>query len=192
MVQVQLQDVLEGLDLPERPKTSIEEYIRYYQPDVGSKPGHDQYMCVHPNGVSCLGVTKQHPLVKAGRELKAKGSEDAQIKIDFGELEHLKSGTGKKKVGDKWIYKGHKICTVTVGTEEFDIVSMARKAKLMGCNDRVRQDPWRIVDRPQGEGHLVTLFLLNVGDLANESSLISPEAYAEKREVDVGELGLAG
>lgn len=148
----QLQDILDGLELPDRPRTNIEQYLRFYQVDVGGVPGCDQYLYLHPNGVCCLGITKQHSLVNAAlAHRKAHGSDstlqDSSLSIDFGDLANKARCSGKSKSGDFWVPKGLPICKVTVGSHVFEITSIAPRSKLMEVNHRVVETPDLLIDR---------------------------------------------
>lgn len=143
---------MEGLDLPDRPTTSLENLQRYYLTDVGDLAGHDQYLYLHPNGVCCIGVTKQHVLVQAAlasRDSNANVGTAAHhtLQVDFGKLASQAPCNGKSRSGDVHMKQGDVLCSVDVGGKQFAVMSVTRRVKLMEVNTRLIERPGLIVDR---------------------------------------------
>lgn len=143
---------MEGVDLPDRPQTTLEGFQRYYQTDVGDLPGHDQYLYLHPNGVCCVGVTKQHALVQealasGGCNTDMSKAMEPVLQVDFGEFTSQAPCNGKNRSGDVHMRKGDAFCGVNVAGKNFPVVSVLKRVKLMEVNTRLIDRPGLIVER---------------------------------------------
>lgn len=159
--------------LPLVPPSSIESnFIRYYVTDF-IKPGHDQYVYRHANGLCVVGLAPTHVAFKEG----------GIMEVDFNVGKTNKSEikvTGKRKKNAQRLDTNSAVCKVCT-KETFYIVRCVVKGSLLEVNDRLIKQPSLLNDSAAREGY-VAILMPNPADwLKVKESLLSHEEYQKLR-----------
>ncbi|KAK8962126.1 hypothetical protein KSP40_PGU017409 [Platanthera guangdongensis] len=121
-------------DLPSTPRTAVESnFVRYYAVDF-LKPGHDQYIYCHANGLCVIGIAPTH---RALSEEKGVSSIDFNVgKSDRSEIKV----TGKRKRNAQHLHPDSALCNVCANGS-FYIVRCCVKGSLLEVNNRLIKHP---------------------------------------------------
>ncbi|KAK8936966.1 hypothetical protein KSP39_PZI012737 [Platanthera zijinensis] len=121
-------------DLPSTPRSAVESnFVRYYAVDF-LKPGHDQYIYCHANGLCVIGIAPTH---RALSEEKGVSSIDFNVgKSDRSEIKV----TGKRKRNAQHLHPDSALCNVCANGS-FYIVRCCVKGSLLEVNNRLIKHP---------------------------------------------------
>ncbi|XP_052203425.1 uncharacterized protein LOC127808818 isoform X2 [Diospyros lotus] len=121
-------------DLPLTPPSAVESnFVPYFAPDF-IKPGHDQYVYRHANGLCVIGLAPAHLAFK---------DEGGVTAVDFNVGKSDRSGikvTGKRKKNAQHFESNTALCKVCTKDASF-IVRCCVKGSLLEVNDRLIKHP---------------------------------------------------
>ncbi|XP_050139064.1 uncharacterized protein LOC126615294 isoform X2 [Malus sylvestris] len=121
-------------DLPLIPPSSVESnFVSYFAPDF-MKPGHDQYIYRHANGLCVIGLAPTHVALKEEGGITA---------VDFNVGKSDRSGikvTGKRKKNAQHLESNSALCKVCTNDATY-IVRCCVKGSLLEVNDRLIKQP---------------------------------------------------
>ncbi|KAF8377787.1 hypothetical protein HHK36_031172 [Tetracentron sinense] len=120
--------------LPLIPPSAVESnFVSYFAPDF-IKPGHDQYVYRHANGLCVIGLAPAHVALK---------EEGGVTAIDFNVGKSNRSEikvTGKRKRNAQHFEPNSALCKVCTN-DTFYIVRCCVKGSLLEVNDRLIKQP---------------------------------------------------
>ncbi|KAK6938992.1 Glycine cleavage system H-protein/Simiate [Dillenia turbinata] len=161
-------------DLPLTPPSAIEtNFVSYFAPDF-MKPGHDQYVYRHANGLCVIGLASTHVA------LKEKGGVTA---VDFNVGKSDRSGikvTGKRKRNAQHFDSNTSLCRVCSGDSSY-IVRCCVKGSLLEVNDRLIKQPGLLNTSADREGYIAIIMPKPADWLKIKDSLLGLEDYKKLR-----------
>ncbi|WCJ39945.1 Single hybrid motif superfamily protein [Euphorbia peplus] len=161
-------------DLPPVPPSAIEtNFISYFSPDF-IKPGHDQYVHRHANGLCVIGLTSTHIAFK---------DEGGITAVDFNVGKSDRSGfkvTGKRKKNAQHFETNTTLCKVCTKTESY-IVRCCVKGSLLEVNDRLIKQPKLLNASADREGYIAIMMLKSTYRQKVKTSLLSLDEYKKLR-----------
>ncbi|KAI5655944.1 hypothetical protein M9H77_24737 [Catharanthus roseus] len=160
--------------LPLTPPPAIEtNFVTYYAPDF-MKPGHDQYVRRHANGLCIVGLASTHLAFKDQGGITA---------VDFNVGKSDRSGikvTGKRKKNAQHFESNTALCKVSTKDSSY-IVRCCVKGSLLEVNDRLVKQPGLINSSADREGY-IAIIMPKPGDWRKmEASLVGAEEYKKLR-----------
>ncbi|KAG8632294.1 protein Abitram [Manihot esculenta] len=162
-------------DLPLAPPSSIEtNFVSYVAPDF-IKPGHDQYVYRHANGLCVIGLAPTHVAFKDGRGITA---------VDFNVGKSDRSGmkvTGKRKKNAQHFESNTALCKVCTQDSSY-IVRCCVKGSLLEVNDKLIKQPELLNSSADREGYIAIIMPKPADWLKTKASLLSLEEYKKMRE----------
>lgn len=121
-------------DLPLTPPSAVDSnFVAYFAPDL-LKPGHDQYVYRHANGLCVIGLAPTHVAFK---------DESGITAVDFNVGKSDRSGfkvTGKRKKNAQHFESNTALCKVCTNNESY-IVRCCVKGSLLEVNNRLIKQP---------------------------------------------------
>ncbi|XP_074572506.1 uncharacterized protein LOC141829001 [Curcuma longa] len=161
-------------NLPEAPPSAVEfNFVRYYAVDF-LKPGHDQYVYRHANGLCVVGLAPTHVAL---REEGGVTSVDFNVgKSDRSEMKV----TGKRKRNAQHFETNTALCKVCANGKEF-IVRCCVKGSLLEVNDRLLKQPDLLNSSADREGYVAIMMPKPTDWLKIKDSLLSHEDYKKLR-----------
>ncbi|KAJ4753391.1 Single hybrid motif-containing protein [Rhynchospora pubera] len=161
-------------DLPQNPPTAVEfNFSRYFLPDF-TKPGHDQYIYRHANGLCVIGLAQAHVALKEEGGVTA-----VDFNVGKSDRSELKV-TGKRKRNAQHFESNSALCKVCTN-DNFYIVRCCVKGSLLEVNDRLIKQPGLLNSSADREGY-VAIIMPKQGDwLKIKDSLLSYEDYVKLR-----------
>ncbi|XP_015577283.2 protein Abitram isoform X2 [Ricinus communis] len=162
-------------NLPIVPPSSIEtNFVSYFAPDF-MKPGHDQYVYRHANGLCVIGLAPTHVAFK---------DEGGITAVDFNVGKSDRSGfkvTGKRKKNAQHFESNTALCKVCTRDASY-IVRCCVKGSLLEVNDKLIKQPGLLNSSADREGY-TAIMMPKPGDwLKIKSSLLTLEEYKKLRE----------
>ncbi|CAN6561085.1 unnamed protein product [Malus baccata var. baccata] len=163
-------------DLPLIPPSSVESnFVSYFAPDF-MKPGHDQYIYRHANGLCVIGLAPTHVALKEEGGITA---------VDFNVGKSDRSGikvTGKRKKNAQHLESNSALCKVCTNDATY-IVRCCVKGSLLEVNDRLIKQPDLLNSAVDREGYIAIIMPKPADWLKVKDSLLSLEDYKKLREV---------
>ncbi|XP_008226536.1 PREDICTED: protein Simiate [Prunus mume] len=163
-------------DLPLTPPSSVEaNFVSYFAPDF-MKPGHDQYIYRHANGLCVIGLAPTHVAFK---------DEGGITAIDFNVGKSDRSGikvTGKRKKNAQHLESNSALCKVCSKDATY-IVRCCVKGSLLEVNDRLIKQPELLNSAADREGYIAIIMPKPADWLKIKDSLLGLEEYKKLREV---------
>ncbi|KAI5333025.1 hypothetical protein L3X38_023155 [Prunus dulcis] len=163
-------------DLPLTPPSSVEaNFVSYFAPDF-MKPGHDQYIYRHANGLCVIGLAPTHVAFK---------DEGGITAIDFNVGKSDRSGikvTGKRKKNAQHLESNSALCKVCSKDATY-IVRCCVKGSLLEVNDRLIKQPELLNSAADREGYIAIIMPKPADWLKVKDSLVGLEEYKKLREV---------
>ncbi|KAL6283449.1 hypothetical protein ACE6H2_014378 [Prunus campanulata] len=163
-------------DLPLTPPSSVEaNFVSYFAPDF-MKPGNDQYIYRHANGLCVIGLAPTHVAFKDEGEITA---------VDFNVGKSDRSGikvTGKRKKNAQHLESNSALCKVCSKDATY-IVRCCVKGSLLEVNDRLIKQPELLNSAADREGYIAIIMPKPADWLKVKDSLLGLEEYKKLREV---------
>lgn len=163
-------------DLPLTPPSSVEaNFVSYFAPDF-MKPGHDQYIYRHANGLCVIGLAPTHVAFK---------DEGGITAIDFNVGKSDRSGikvTGKRKKNAQHLESNSALCKVCSKDATY-VVRCCVKGSLLEVNDRLIKQPELLNSAADREGYIAIIMPKPADWLKVKDSLLGLEEYKKLREV---------
>ncbi|KAL1542877.1 protein Abitram [Salvia divinorum] len=161
-------------ELPQVPPSSIEaNFTTFFAPDI-MKPGHDQYVHRHANGLCVIGLAPHHVA------LKEKGG---IVSVDFNVGKSDRSGikvTGKRKKNAQHFESNTALCKVCTAECSY-IVRCCVKGSLLEVNERLIKQPELLNTMPEREGYVAIMMPRPADWLKAKASLLDFESYRKLR-----------
>lgn len=162
-------------ELPETPRSAVEaNFITYFAPDL-MKPGHDQYVHRHANGLCVVGLAPHH------LAFKDKGG---VVSVDFNVGKSDRSGikvTGKRKKNAQHFESNTALCKVFTGDASY-IVRCCVKGSLLEVNERLIKQPELLNTTAEREGYIAIMMPRPADWLKAKASLLDFEDYKKLRK----------
>ncbi|KAH9693512.1 actin-binding transcription modulator [Citrus sinensis] len=163
-------------DLPLTPPSAIDfNFVAYFAPDF-LKPGHDQYVYRHANGLCVIGLAPTHVAFK---------DEGGITAVDFNVGKSDRSGfkvTGKRKKQNAQHFESNTaVCKVCTNNDSY-IVRCCVKGSLLEVNNRLIKQPGLLNSSADREGYIAIIMPKPADWLKIKSSLLGLEDYKRKRE----------
>ncbi|XP_043708728.1 protein Abitram isoform X2 [Telopea speciosissima] len=120
-------------DLPVTPSSAVDSnFVCYFAPDF-MKPGHDQYIYRHANGLCVIGLAPTHVA------LKEKGVTAIDFNVGKSDRSEIRV-SGKRKKNAQHFEANTALCKVCTG-DAYYIVRCCVKGSLLEVNDRLIDQP---------------------------------------------------
>ncbi|GMH30719.1 hypothetical protein Nepgr_032562 [Nepenthes gracilis] len=160
-------------DLPATPPSAVESnFTRYFAPDF-MKPGHDQYIFRHANGLCVIGLAPTHAALQAG------GVTSVDFNVGKSDRSELKV-TGKRKRNAQHFESNTALCKVYSGETSY-IVRCCIKGSLLEVNDRLIKSPGLLNTSADREGYIAIIMPKPADWLKIKESLLEFEEYKKLR-----------
>lgn len=161
-------------NLPLSPPSAVQSnFLLYFSPDF-IKPGHDQYVYRHPNGLCVIGLASGHMAFK---------DEGGVTGVDFNVGKSDRSGikvSGKRKRNAQHFEPNTALCKVSTKDASY-IVRCCVKGSLLEVNDRLIKQPDLLNTTADREGY-IAIMMPKPGDwLKTKASLIGVDEYKKLR-----------
>ncbi|PIN07636.1 putative glycine cleavage system H protein [Handroanthus impetiginosus] len=161
-------------ELPNTPPSAVEaNFTTFYAPDF-MKPGHDQYVHRHANGLCVIGLVPTHVVFK---------DKGGIVSVDFNVGKADRSGikvTGKRKKNAQHFESNTALCKVCTRDSSY-IVRCCVKGSLLEVNERLIKQPELLNEMAEREGY-IAIIMPKPGDwLKAKASLLDFEQYRELR-----------
>ncbi|XP_039053285.1 protein Abitram-like [Hibiscus syriacus] len=161
--------------LPLTPSSAVESnFASYFAPDF-MKPGNDQYVYRHPNGLCVVGLASTHSAFKDKGEVSA---------VDFNVGKSDRSGmkvTGKRKKNAQHFESNTALCKVCTSDDSY-IIRSCVKGSLLEVNERLIKQPDLLNSSADREGYIAIIMSKPADWLKVKSSLLSLEELKKLRE----------
>ncbi|KAM7517299.1 hypothetical protein LguiA_006882 [Lonicera macranthoides] len=163
-------------DLPLSPPSAIQaNFVTYFALDL-IKPGHDQYVHRHANGLCVVGLAPSH------LTFKDKGGVTS---VDFNVGKSDRSGikvTGKRKKNAQHFEPNTALCRVCCNDASY-IVRCCVKGSLLEVNERLMKQPELLNSSAEREGYIAIMMPRPADWLKVKASLLTLEDYKKLRDV---------
>ncbi|OMO87347.1 Glycine cleavage H-protein [Corchorus capsularis] len=160
--------------LPLTPPSAVEfNFVSYFAPDF-MKPGNDQYIYRHPNGLCVVGLASTHLAFKEEGGITA---------VDFNVGKSDRSGmkvTGKRKKNAQHFEANTALCKVCT-TDDSYIVRCCVKGSLLEVNDRLVKQPELLNSSAEREGYIAIIMPKPADWEKVKASLLSLEEFKKLR-----------
>nr|GMD98406.1 protein Simiate [Ipomoea batatas] len=161
-------------DLPSVPPSAVESnFVTYYAPDF-MKPGNDQYVRRHANGLCVIGIASSHVAFK---------DEGGITAVDFNVGKSDRSGikvTGKRKKNAQHFESNTALCKVCTKDNSY-IVRCCVKGPLLEVNERLIERPELLISSAEREGYIAIIMPKPADWLKIKASLLGKEDYCKLR-----------
>ncbi|CAA7042564.1 unnamed protein product [Microthlaspi erraticum] len=165
-------------ELPISPPSATQvNFVSYFITDF-TKPGHDQYIYRHANGLCVIGLAPTHLAFK---------DEGGITNIDFNVGKSDRSVlkvSGKRKKNAMRSESNTALCKVSTAKESY-IVRCCVKGSLLEVNERLIKQPQLLNSSADREGYIAIIMPRPADWTKNKESLITFEEYKEKKEVSL-------
>ncbi|XP_059460411.1 uncharacterized protein LOC132189667 [Corylus avellana] len=162
-------------NLPLTPPTAVESnFVSYFAPDL-MKPGHDQYVYRHANGLCVIGLAPAHVAFKDQGGITA---------VDFNVGKSDRSVikvTGKRKKNAQHFEPNTALCKVCTNDASY-IVRCCVKGSLLEVNDRLIEQPGLLNSLADREGYIAIIMPKPADWLKIKGSFLGLEEYRKLRE----------
>lgn len=162
--------------LPLNPPSSIQSnFVTYFAPDF-LKPGHDQYVHRHANGLCVIGLASTHVAFKdqggvTSVDFNVGKSDRSEIKV-----------TGKRKKNAQHFESNTALCKVITSDASY-IVRCCVKGSLLEVNERLIKQPELLNSSADREGYVAIIMPRPADWLKAKASLLTSEEYKKLRLV---------
>ncbi|XAR61620.1 hypothetical protein NMG60_11016088 [Bertholletia excelsa] len=167
--------VPDARDLPLTPSSAVESnFIAYFASDF-IKPGHDQYVYRHANGLCVIGLAPTHLAFK---------DEGGVTAVDFNVGKSDRSGikvTGKRKKNAQFFESNTALCKVCTKCGSY-IVRCCVKGSLLEVNDRLIKQPELLNSAADREGYIAIIMPKPTDWLKAKASFLDFDKYKKLRE----------
>ncbi|XP_057752232.1 uncharacterized protein LOC130970238 [Arachis stenosperma] len=163
-------------NLPSTPPSAVESNFAIYFALDFMKPGHDQYVYRHANGLCVIGLAPSHVSFK---------DEGGITAIDFNVGKSDRSGvkvTGKRKKNAQHFESNTALCKVSTKDDSY-IVRCCVKGSLLEVNQELIKQPELLNASADREGYIAIIMPKPADWLKIKASLVSVEEYKKLREV---------
>lgn len=166
-------------DLPLSPPSATQvNFVSYFITDF-TKPGHDQYIYRHANGLCVIGLAPTHIAFK---------DEGGITNIDFNVGKSDRSVlkvSGKRKKNAMRSESNTALCKVSTAKDSY-IVRCCVKGSLLEVNERLIKQPQLLNSSADREGYIAIIMPTRPADWTkNKESLMTLEEYKAKKEVSL-------
>ncbi|MCD9560052.1 hypothetical protein HAX54_018482 [Datura stramonium] len=162
-------------DLPLSPPSAVESnFVTYFSPDF-MKPGHDQYVHRHANGLCIIGLAPTHIAFK---------DEGGVTSIDFNVGKSDRSGikvTGKRKKNAQHFESNTALCKACTNNASY-IVRCCVKGSLLEVNDRLIKQPELLNSSADREGYIAIMMPKPADWVKIKTTLLGIKEYRELRK----------
>ncbi|XP_041019674.1 protein Abitram isoform X3 [Juglans microcarpa x Juglans regia] len=160
--------VPDARDLPLIPPSAVESnFVSYFAPDF-IKPGHDQYVYRHANGLCVIGLAPTHVAFKDSGGITA-----VDFNVGRSDRSVLKV-TGKRKKNAQQFEPNTALCKVCTNDDSY-IVRCCVKGSLLEVNDR-------LIKLPDREGYVAIIMPKPADWLKAKGLLLGLEEYKKLRD----------
>ncbi|XP_062098264.1 uncharacterized protein LOC133804124 [Humulus lupulus] len=163
-------------DLPPTPPSAVQSnFISYFAPDF-LKPGHDQYIYRHANGLCVIGLATTHVAFK---------DEGGITAVDFNVGKSNRSEmkvTGKRKKNAQLLEPNSALCKVFTKDNSY-IVRCCVKGSLLEVNDKLIKQPQLLNSLADREGYIAIIMPKPADWLKVKDSLMGSEEYKKLKEI---------
>ncbi|WOG91488.1 hypothetical protein DCAR_0310737 [Daucus carota subsp. sativus] len=160
--------------LPLNPPSAVQSnFVTYFAPDF-LKPGHDQYVHRHANGLCVIGLASTHVAFK---------DEGGITSVDFNVGKSDRSGvkvTGKRKKNAQHFESNTALCKVSTSDASY-IVRCCVKGSLLEVNERLIKQPELLKSSADREGYVAIIMPRPADWLKAKASLLTSEEYKKLR-----------
>ncbi|XP_039116259.1 protein Abitram isoform X2 [Dioscorea cayenensis subsp. rotundata] len=166
----------EAHHLPVTPPSAIEANFTCYFALDFLKPGHDQYIYRHANGLCVIGLAPTHVALK---------EEGGVVRVDFNVGKSDRSEmkvTGKRKRNAKHFESNTALCKVFTNGNFF-LARCCVKGSLLEVNDRLIKQPDLLNTSADREGYLAIIMPKPADWLKIKDSLLNYEDYKKLRGI---------
>ncbi|KAK2974892.1 hypothetical protein RJ640_020807 [Escallonia rubra] len=162
-------------NLPSTPPSAIESnFITYFAPDF-IKPGHDQYVHRHANGLCVIGLAPGHVAFKENEGVTS---------VDFNVGKSDRSGikvTGKRKRNAQHFEPNTALCKV-FSNDAYYIVRCCVKGSLLEVNESLIKQPGLLNSSAEREGYIAIIMPKPTDWLKAKAALLSSEEYKNLKD----------
>ncbi|CAJ2642907.1 unnamed protein product [Trifolium pratense] len=163
-------------NLPLTPPSAVEtNFVTYFALDF-TKPGHDQYIYRHANGLCVIGLASSHIAFK---------DEGGITAIDFNVGKSDRSGvkvSGKRKKNAQHFESNTALCKVSTKNDSY-IVRCCVKGSLLEVNPQLITHPELLNVSADREGYIAIMMPKPADWLKVKASFVSLQEYKKMREV---------
>ncbi|CAA0831067.1 Single hybrid motif superfamily protein [Striga hermonthica] len=139
-----------AVDLPITPPSAVEaNFTTFFAPDF-MKPGHDQYVRRHANGLCVIGLAPSHVAFKDNG-----GITSVDFNVGKSDRSEIKV-TGKRKKNAQHFESNSALCKVCTGDAAY-IVRCCVKGSLLEVNERLIKQPELLNTSPEREGYIAII-----------------------------------
>ncbi|KAG0452774.1 hypothetical protein HPP92_025204 [Vanilla planifolia] len=161
-------------DLPRTPPSAVEfNFVRYYVVDF-LKPGHDQYVYRHANGLCVIGLAPTHLALK-----EEGGVSSIDFNVGKSDRSEIKV-TGKRKRNAQHFQSNTALCSVRANGVLYT-VRCCVKGSLLEVNDRLIKNPNLLNLSADREGYIAIMMPKPADWLKIKGSFLSFEDYRKLR-----------
>ncbi|KAL2895379.1 Protein Simiate [Bienertia sinuspersici] len=162
--------------LPLSPPSVVEtNFVRYFAVDF-MKPGHDQYVYRHANGLCVIGLAQTHVALQ---------TEGGVTSVDFNVGKSDRSEfkvTGKRKKNAQHFQPNSILCNVYIGDSPY-VVRCCVKGSLLEVNNRLIQNPELLNTSADRDGY-IAIVMPKPGDwLKIKESLVTFDEFKKLRNL---------
>ncbi|KAF4352458.1 hypothetical protein F8388_012159 [Cannabis sativa] len=168
-------------DLPSTPPSAVQSnFISYFAPDF-LKPGHDQYVYRHANGLCVIGLASMHLAFKDQEGGGGGGITAVDFNVGKSNRSEMKV-TGKRKRNAQILEPNSALCKVCTNEGSY-IVRCCVKGSLLEVNDRLIKQPQLLNSSAEREGYIAIMMPKPTDWLKVKDSLLGFEEYKKLREI---------
>lgn len=163
-------------NLPLTPPSAVESNFATYFAIDFMKPGHDQYVYRHANGLCVIGLAPSHVAFK---------DEGGITAVDFNVGKSDRSGmkvTGKRKKNAQHFESNTALCKISTKNDTY-IVRCCVKGSLLEVNQQLIKQPELLNASADREGYIAIIMPKPADWLKVKASLVSLQEYKKLREV---------
>ncbi|KAL8144179.1 hypothetical protein V2J09_017211 [Rumex salicifolius] len=161
-------------NLPLYPPSIVESnFARYFAPDF-IKPGHDQYIYRHANGLCVIGLAPAHVALQAGVssvDFNVGKSDRSEFKV-----------TGKRKKNAQHFESNTALCKVSCGDDSY-VVRCCVKGSLLEVNNRLIKNPELLNRSADRDGYIAIIMPRPADWLKIKETLVSVDEYSTLRKL---------
>ncbi|GER40848.1 glycine cleavage system H protein [Striga asiatica] len=161
-------------DLPKTPPSAVEANFTTFFVSDFMKPGHDQYVRRHANGLCVIGLAPSHVAFK-----DTGGITSVDFNVGKSDRSEIKV-TGKRKKNAQHFESNTALCKVCTGDATY-IVRCCVKGSLLEVNERLIKQPELLNTSPEREGYIAIIMPKPADWLKSKASLLDSEQYKKSR-----------
>ncbi|KAL9244055.1 hypothetical protein vseg_017868 [Gypsophila vaccaria] len=163
--------------LPICPPSSVEtNFVRYFVLDF-MKPGHDQYIYRHANGLCVIGLAPTHVALKAEG-----GVTSVDFNVGKSDRSELKV-TGKRKKNAQHFQTNSILCNVHSSDTPY-IVRCCVKGSLLEVNNRLMNNPGLLNTSADRDGYVAIVMPKPADWLKVKESLVTFDEFKKLRKLE--------